>query len=129
MGLNFNSEDKLCTGGKLIKLSGRPRESVDPPPLEALKTNVLRDADILDSFRWGRRDLRRHLKFNYPVILQNYWHHNIIHLFRNYAATTDIKSREKRGDEFFNKFLVIDLKESPCLGSWVPIKESSRGIQ
>lgn len=49
MGLNFNSEDKLCTGGKLIKLSGRPRESMDPPPVEALKTNVLRDADILDS--------------------------------------------------------------------------------
>lgn len=48
MGLNFNSKDKLCTGGKLIKLSGRPRESMDPPSLETLKTNVLRDASVLD---------------------------------------------------------------------------------
>lgn len=43
MGLNFNSKDKLCTRGKLMKFSGRPRESVDPPSLEALKTNVLRE--------------------------------------------------------------------------------------
>ena len=49
MGLNFNSEDKLCTGGKLRKLCGGPRGSVDPPSLEALKTNVLRDTDVLDS--------------------------------------------------------------------------------
>lgn len=49
MGLNFNSEDKLSTGGKLIKLSGKPRESMDPPSLEALKPNLLRDTGILDS--------------------------------------------------------------------------------
>lgn len=49
MGLKFKSQDKLHTGGKLIKLSGRPRESVGLPSLDTLKTNVLRDAGVFDS--------------------------------------------------------------------------------
>lgn len=49
MALNFNSKDELCSGGRLIKLSGSPKESTGPPSREALKTNVLRDTDVLDS--------------------------------------------------------------------------------
>lgn len=71
MKLNFNSKDELCTGGRLIKLSGRPRESMGPPSLEALKTNVLRHRRAWFS-QWGRRDLSRHFPALHSIILWFY---------------------------------------------------------
>lgn len=68
MELNFNSKDELYTGGKLIKPSGRARESMGPPPLEALKTNVLRHRHTRFS-HWGRRDLSRHFPALHPIML------------------------------------------------------------
>jgi len=64
MGLNFSSEDKLCAGGKLIELSAGHRESADPPSLEALKTNVLSDAGVLDS-PTGAGEISGHI---FPVL-------------------------------------------------------------
>lgn len=93
MELNFNSKDKLCTGGRLIKLSGRPRESMGPPSLEALKTNVLRDTDVLDSptgaGETSAGTFQPYIQLSCDST--NYFHHSIIHLFSNYAATTGIK--------------------------------------
>lgn len=71
MELNFNSKDELCTGGRLIKLSGRSRESMGPPSLEALKTNVLRHRWAWFS-QWGRRDLSRHFPALHAIILWFY---------------------------------------------------------